>query len=374
MASLEASPSGDELSAMAYTLPPIRPNGLGLAAEVVLILCSVISSIVVLLRIWVRAGFSRVGSAAWGADDSLVVTEFVSFPLNSFWKLPYIPASVFGVCAVRYGVGSYDEQLPNPLYQMRAFEYIIYWELLYFISSTIIECAIGVTCIRIDRRRRITYSITFYMCLMIATAIGALIFVFANCRPFAANWNPSLGKCQQVITLTTVSYIVSTIQMVTDWACAIIPFFIVADLQMPCHAKISVVCILGLGILASIATCVRMPYLKYWDAAKYPENLLYHVAVTVICSNIENSLGVIACSLPPLRKLFRSYSGSSGDHINSKDTNSSQGHPVKLTPLNNDYRASAQSGTRANGWEELDDDCSSRKGIVRKTDIAISIK
>ncbi|KAK8088283.1 hypothetical protein PG997_003244 [Apiospora hydei] len=361
MASLQDAPSGDELADLAYTLPPLPPKGLGLATETVLVLLSVITSIVVLLRIWVRAGFSRVGNAVWGADDYLVVVGF----------FPYIPATVFGVCAVRYGVGSRDEQIPNPLYQMRAFEYIIYWEVLYFISSTIIKCAIGITCIRIDRRRRITYSISFYMCLMIVVAIGALAFVFANCRPFAANWNPALGTCQKVITLTTVSYIVSSIQMATDWACAIIPFFIVADLQMPRRAKVSVVGILGLGILASIATCVRMPYLKYWDAAKYPNNLLYHVAVIIICSITENSLGIIACSLPPLRKLFRSYYGSTSERSNPKNENL-EGRPFKLTPLKNDYRASAQVGPRTTGWEELDDDCSSRKGIVRKTDVTIS--
>ena len=62
--------------------------------------------------------------------------------------------------------------------------------------------------------------------------------------------------------------------MVTDWVSAILPWFIVADLQMPYRRKIAIVFILGLGIFASIATCVRMPYLKYWDTAKHPHNFL----------------------------------------------------------------------------------------------------
>lgn len=61
--------------------------------------------------------------------------------------------------------------------------------------------------------------------------------------------------------------------MATDWACAIIPFFIVAGLQMSRRRKISVIAILGLGVSASIATCIRMPYLKYYDVVKYPNEI-----------------------------------------------------------------------------------------------------
>lgn len=61
--------------------------------------------------------------------------------------------------------------------------------------------------------------------------------------------------------------------MITDWTCAIIPFFIVAGLQMSQRKKVSVCAILGLGLFASIATVIRMPYLKYYDTAKYPTEI-----------------------------------------------------------------------------------------------------
>lgn len=101
--------------------------------------------------------------------------------------------------------------------------------------------------------------------------------------------------------------------MATDWACAIIPFFIVAGLQMSRRKKVSVLLILGLGIFASIATCVRLPYLKYYDTETYPTETLYHFGIIQICSNIECGLGIIGCSLPPLRKLFKFYYGSTSE-------------------------------------------------------------
>lgn len=110
--------------------------------------------------------------------------------------------------------------------------------------------------------------------LRLIITVLALIFVALNCRPFAATWNPYLGSCQTQISMTTVSIIVSAVQMCTDWACAVIPFFIVAGLQMSLRKKVSVIVILGLGVVASICTVIRLPYLKYYDTAMYPTETL----------------------------------------------------------------------------------------------------
>lgn len=124
----------------------------------------------------------------------------------------------------------------------------------------------------------------------IIITILALIFVALNCRPFAATWNPYLGSCQTQISMTTVSIIVSAVQMCTDWACAVIPFFIVAGLQMSTRKKVSVIIILGLGVVASICTVIRLPYLKYYDTATYPTQTLcecFLVNVPVLVNSLS---------------------------------------------------------------------------------------
>jgi hypothetical protein len=67
---------------------------------------------------------------------------------------------------------------------------------------------------------------------------------------------------------------VSVVQAVTDWVSAFVPCYIVSKLQMPLPTKITVVFILGFGILASIATIIRLPSLRYYDTAKYPNEFL----------------------------------------------------------------------------------------------------
>ncbi|KAJ0297333.1 hypothetical protein COL516b_010750 [Colletotrichum fioriniae] len=337
---MAASMTGEQIQAFAYQLEPLAPKGLAPAVEFVAIILGIISVIVVSLRIYVRAGLSGASSRLWGIEDYLAVIG----------TLPFIPAVVFAVLASRYGVGFHDADLPSQLYLIRASEYQTYWEVLYFISSTIIKCAIGFTCIRLDRRKRVVI-----------------------CMVLNINMEPG----------TTVSYIVSAIQMLTDWTCAIVPFFIVAGLQMSRRKKVSVIAILGLGIFASIATCIRMPYLKYYDTAKYPTEIAYHLGVISITSNLECSLGIIGSSLPPLRKLFKFYYGSSHDGNykitgESGDALGSAGPGIKLGSLSgNDrtYHASAKRGTSRAGTREHetdDDDSSSRKGIIRKTDIHVS--
>jgi hypothetical protein len=116
-----------------------------------------------------------------------------SDPTNELSRqLPFIPSVVFAVLAARYGVGMHDPDIPSPLYPIRAMEYLIIWELHYFISSTIIKCGIGFQCIRLDQRRRVVYPLYINMSIILIVAVLALIFVFANCRPLAATWNPAL--------------------------------------------------------------------------------------------------------------------------------------------------------------------------------------
>lgn len=73
-----STPTGEALSALAYTLPPLTPHGFGLTIEVISILLAIISVIVVCLRVYVRTGLSGAINRFWGVDDYLVVIGFVS--------------------------------------------------------------------------------------------------------------------------------------------------------------------------------------------------------------------------------------------------------------------------------------------------------
>lgn len=72
--------TASEVAAIAYALPPISPEGLALVLEIFVYIFSVLATITIILRIWVRAYWldSESGRGLWGVDDSLAVLGFVS--------------------------------------------------------------------------------------------------------------------------------------------------------------------------------------------------------------------------------------------------------------------------------------------------------
>lgn len=78
-----------EFAAIAYAVPPLVPEGIAPAIEVIVYLFSILTTIVIILRIWVRAFWldSESGRGMWGVDDSLAVLGFVSSSPLSFTTL-----------------------------------------------------------------------------------------------------------------------------------------------------------------------------------------------------------------------------------------------------------------------------------------------
>lgn len=101
-------------------------------------------------------------------------------------------ATVFAFFATRYGLGRQDQDLSSTLYQIRAAEYVMYWEVLYLISSSTTKCAVGLTCMRLDTRKRFVIPMAINMSVVAVVTVLALIYLFVTCRPLAATWNPSL--------------------------------------------------------------------------------------------------------------------------------------------------------------------------------------
>lgn len=79
------------------------------------------------------------------------------------------------------------------------------------------------------------------------TSLIGFIGVLTVCRPVHAHWTPNVGECAPTSVITNLSYLVSASSIVTDWACAILPIFILWKTQMKTQTKISVAIVLTLG-------------------------------------------------------------------------------------------------------------------------------
>ena len=177
--------------------------------------------------------------------------------------MAFVTSSVFAVKACYYGLGTRDVDL-NAFLMVRCAEYMLYSQVTYGVSMPLIKASVVFTLVRITTNKWYRWSL--YAMQFLAT-IMALIGILASllyCRPTPAYWNPLLGTCGNFMVVVNIGYAWTAVGIITDWTCAILPYFIIRKLQMSRRSKNTVMVILGLAAVASTATIVRAPYLQYY--------------------------------------------------------------------------------------------------------------
>lgn len=254
------------------------------------------------------------------------------------------------------------------------------WQLFYVSSLACIKISICITLRRIAVERVHQWAIYVTIAISVVTALIGFFGDLLLCQPVEAQW-AGQGKCAPRYVNVILNYIVSGGAIATDWACAIIPAWILWKTQMKKNVKISIGIVLGLGSLASLSTFARLPYIHYYDgdvdflctytpAAHAPHNhsclpsiIIVKVAFVVIFSVVEGGIGLIAGSLPMLRLFFQRWLGT---EVRSTNTIASIHIPVtqqgysdrKPSVSSSFHRQYPRRGSRVRDdrdWERLDD-------------------
>ncbi|KAF5605651.1 integral membrane protein PTH11 [Fusarium pseudocircinatum] len=329
----------------------VDPKGLGRVLVVVSIIFLVLTAIIVILRCVVRLKYRL-----FGTDDGLMLIG---------WIL-HVAFTAAGLRAIYAGVGTKDKDL-NAYLQVDGRKWMWIGQIIYSFSLTPLKCSICVTLLRIAVTKTHRIIVWATLIFTIVTMMYNTIGTFFACMPISANWNDR-NKCSLPF-LISLGYVVSISAVISDWICAILPIFMLYRSHMRKATKVSVSIILGLAALASLCTIVRLPYLK---AFSHPDNYLYNVGNIVLWSTLESGIGIIAGSLPSLRKLV-----SSRFHFDSSTGSS----PAHITPFSGASRAviTSQSvatarrthrGEVGDNWEQLDDvEGTSSQKIYVKVDL-----
>ncbi|KAI1139938.1 hypothetical protein F5Y05DRAFT_336530 [Hypoxylon sp. FL0543] len=355
------SPASQELIDLAWKQHPLTPHGFAATVTNVHIVLLVLTTIFIGLRIWARAWLFRE-LKIWGWDDTLAILSYGTF----------VPSCIFTILAARYGLATPDAELTAPL-KARAALYTGYWQMHYAVSSNLVKAGIAVALLRLTITEKSYRHIilAILICTPIFTA-AVLIVLIATCNPLGTQWDTDLGSCPVHVVMAYLSYIFTGFTVILDWACAIIPYLLLKDLEMRRRLKISLIVVLAFGSLAGICTIVRLPYLKYYLVE---QDQLYGFANIVMWSSIENGIGIIAASLPPIRKLFRYY-GTTKDRSSSHDRAGAL-QTIGGTPLSKNHvstqlrnlspRSTRRSdfGSQGSGpWNRLDGSSSSKENII----------
>ena len=138
---------------------------------------------------------------------------------------------------------------------------------------------------------------------MLFIIIATLGTIF-RCQPIHKHWHPTEpGGC-----FNTKQYIFGVIgvTIATDVLVALIPAWIIYDLQMSLKNKIGVVIFLSLPLAVTIIGCYRLHgFVVFFSAPSFSAEDPYHVRNAL--SNIEANLGVIAACGPTIKWILVSH-------------------------------------------------------------------
>ncbi|TID20967.1 hypothetical protein E6O75_ATG05732 [Venturia nashicola] len=243
--------------------------------------------VVYILRFWVRHK-----RTAWGPDDWAML---VNIP---FWAVTAIAtiALVFSGAGARTGTLSADEVKTCYMW------FYIFQEPWCFTVVTI-KCSIAFALIRIcNRKRWIEWTIYASVAACFIVIGGTGVYLYFRCNPVQKNWIPTLpGVCQERSIQTVLLYAVAVVSIATDWIFAVLPIFLLWNVQLDWRVKGPVVIMLGLGIFASIAPIVR---LKYIIGLNDHVNILENLGTILAWASIEVNVGMFVANLPACRPIL----------------------------------------------------------------------
>ncbi|KAI9900685.1 hypothetical protein N3K66_004947 [Trichothecium roseum] len=216
------------------------------------------------------------------------------------------------------GLGVADADLPGgkdgPVYK-EGLKAIFLWQILYLSNFVFIKCSICLTLLRIALvpwHRRLLWA------MIAASALSTTvvdIFILAHCKPVSGSWrmptDPATGEalyeCLPSAAEVSITFIISAFTLATDFAAALLPYLIIRDLHMPPRRKRGLMVIMGVGLLASVATLARLPFARsYFEDDNYLVGLGHIILWTVL----ECDLALILGCMPMLHRLVRGFSPS----------------------------------------------------------------
>ncbi|KAI8687039.1 hypothetical protein NCS56_00276100 [Fusarium sp. Ph1] len=307
---------------------PIQPEGLALVLLVVTIVFTILSILIAGLRFWVRISLN-----AFAVEDWLMLAGLI---LN-------IAHNASVIVLAYSGIGSRDDVITVGM-QYKIGLWTIIWQFIYVLDGAIIKSSIIWTLLRLAKDLNKIYTKVLWGLFGFSWIVWQISWPVAifQCKPVAAAWGEP-GDCTSGQTvILRVSYFVSASNIFTDISTALVPMFLLRRLQMPKRTKLMTMGVLSLGVFASVATTIRITYTWAYTApsgrfctiyrpliGNRANNTSDEIGKIVLLTVLECDLGIIAGSMPMLRRLIRNLAPSYG----SKDKTPGRSGDVNLVTI-----------------------------------------
>ncbi|KAF0321073.1 integral membrane protein [Colletotrichum asianum] len=279
---------------MEFVSNPADNQGPTVLAATLTVTC--VALLTVLTRLYVRLGMIQ----SFGLDDG-----FMTFAMA-------IAVAGEGVLItqVRHGVGRHTGDVDLAIDYPIAMKMSFVSQPLFLSALCLVKLAVGSSLLRIASKKLYTRIIIGIMIFMTAYTIACIFTIMFQCTDVRIFWDFNVDStCWDIETIKSLAYANSSVNILTDLLFGIaIPAPMLWTLNVPTRVRISLMIILGLGVFACAAACVKV----YYVVTAYGKSFdpLWDSRDIQMWTVIEANIGIIAGSLPTLRPLFKDFLGS----------------------------------------------------------------
>ncbi|KAG6356405.1 hypothetical protein INS49_015793 [Diaporthe citri] len=145
--------------------------------------------------------------------------------------------------------------------------------------------------------RKTTWALWLIMIVVAASSTASFLYYVVRCDPFS-------GCRDSAYTILVIYFLWVAVYILVDIALAAVPLFMIRGLNMQKSLKLSLGVILAMGGIACLASIIRIPS-RLENTGGSDEG--YRFGSVILWSVVETGLSIIACCLPMMRKLLRSF-------------------------------------------------------------------
>ncbi|KAI1252813.1 hypothetical protein MGN70_005019 [Eutypa lata] len=295
----------------------------------------VLNSTAIGLRIWVRTAITN----SFGYDDIAMCIAYYSPHLSLLHWLD--------------GYGATDT---NPDYDptLEGKNFVV-GSLVYMITLYAAKISAALVLYRLcssSTSRGITRVLQGSVVILTIWSIASTLLLALQCRPLSVAWGVGTGTCLSGATISNNALSISAMDIASSWFYAIVPIWMLWGIQLSTRTKLSIIFLLGLGVVSGVATLVRLKYIidisniENTATPEAAEKLL----ATLVYSVLDVALTIFTGSLAALRPLLRYMpftGGSSSAQTGQSNTGNkygsrNMGPPIRLQDVTHPSDAGSQ--------------------------------
>lgn len=175
-------------------------------------------------------------------------------------------------------------------------------ELTYYIAVAFVKVSIVFFYLRLVQAtttmRRVCYGTIGLLVTFLAICE---IITLVQCIPITKQWDLTGVAPGHCVNTTAFFYSTSAFNILTDIWIIVLPIRILSRIQLPKREKLILLIVFGMGVLACVASMVRLYSIRAFTLSTDP---FFDSGPVNIWSMVEINIAIICASVPALKPLF----------------------------------------------------------------------